>query len=128
MGKIKYYIVIVIFILYWICNSTSCTLQNEEDYLKDIICDTTDISYNDLTYIFTGTCTACHSELFTYRDGIKMDSYNNVKSSINTGLVWPSINHANGVPPMPGGMSKLSDCELDKIEAWINAGMPENKK
>jgi len=128
MGKIKYFIITVFFILYWICGSTSCTLQNEEDFLKDIICDTTDISYHDLTYIFTGICTDCHSELFTYRDGIEMDSYNGVKSSVNTGLVWPSINHADGVPPMPVGISKLSDCELNKIEAWINAGMPENKR
>ena len=46
--------------------------------------------------------------------------------SINTGLVLPAIKHANGVPPMPNGMPKLNDCDIAKIEAWINAGMPEN--
>jgi cytochrome c5 len=127
MEKIKYFIIVVFGIFYWICNSTSCTMQNEEDFLQANICDTIDVSYHDLTYIFTEICSACHSEVFTYRDGIKMDSYNRVKSSINTGLVLPAINQVNGVPPMPKGASKLSDCELDKIKAWINDGMPENK-
>ena len=116
-----------IFILYWFGNLTSCTFLNEEDLLDGIQCDTIDVSYNELTYIFTGICTSCHSEVFTYRDGIKMDSYDNVRASINTGLVMPAIIHADGVPPMPKGMKKLTDCEISKIEAWINKGMPENK-
>jgi len=127
MEKIKYFIIVVFCIFCWICNSTSCTMQNEEDFLNGNICDTIDVSYHDLTYIFTEICTVCHSEVFTYKDGIKMDSYNNVISSINTGLVLPAINHDDGVPQMPKGMSKLSDCELDKIKAWINNGMAENK-
>jgi len=107
-------------------NSTSCTFDNEEDLLKNSQCDTTNIVYNDLTYIFSDICANCHSETFTYRDGIKMDNYQNVKASINTGKVWPAINHVDGVPPMPNGLPKLSDCELAQIKAWIDSGMPNN--
>lgn len=105
---------------------SNCTFDNEEELLEDFVCDTTDVAYGDLTYIFSDICANCHNETFTYRDEIKMDTYENVKSSINTGLVWPAINHEEGVPPMPNGLPKLSDCDLNKIEAWIDAGMPEN--
>jgi len=107
---------------------SNCTFDNEEELLEDFDCDTTDIVYNDLTYIFSDICSNCHNESFTLanRGNIKIDSYENVKSSINTGLVWPAINHEEGVPPMPNGLPKLSDCDLNKIDAWIDAGMPEN--
>ena len=67
----------------------------------------------------------CHDNKDTYRPGIEMDSYESVKASINTGLVLPAINHT-GQYKMPYELPKLSDCELNKIAAWINDGMPEN--
>ena len=128
-GKKKFFFILItsLFILYLICNLNSCTSLNEEDILKDVKCDTIDVSYNELKYIFTGICSICHNEVSTFRAGIVMDSYKNVVSSINTGLVLPAINHADGVIPMPNGMAKLSDCDLAKINSWIKRGMPENK-
>lgn len=102
----------------------SCTFDNEEDFLKNQICDTTDLVYNDLTHIFD-ICATCHNSTSTYRVGIEMDKYESVKASINTGLVLPAIKHT-GPYRMPDGLSKLSDCNISKIEAWINNGMPEN--
>lgn len=112
-------------ILLLIVGVSSCTFDNEEDLLEDFECDTTDIVYSDLTYIFSDICATCHSETFTYRASIKMDSYENVKSSINTGLVLPAIKHT-GPYKMPNGLPKLSDCDIQKIETWIDNGMPEN--
>src|SRR3989339_456360 len=93
----------------------SCTFDNEEELLENFICDTTNVKYADLTYIFSDICSNCHSSTFTYRDGILMDSYNNVKASINSGRVLPAIEHQEGVPHMPYNLPKLSDCDLDKI-------------
>jgi uncharacterized protein YigE (DUF2233 family) len=104
---------------------TSCTFDNEEDLLEDYVCDTTDISYNDLTYIFSDICARCHDDVYTYRNGIEMDNYESVKLSIQTGLVLPAIKHT-GPYKMPNQEPKLSDCDILKIETWINAGMPEN--
>ncbi len=114
----------IIIISFFSAFFSSCTFDNEEDFLEDYICDTIDIVYTDLTYIFS-VCATCHSEAFTYRPGIEMDSYESVKSSINTGLVLPAIKHT-GPYKMPNGLPKLPDCDIKKIEAWINAGMPEN--
>ena len=104
---------------------SSCTFDNEEDLLEDYVCDTIGIVYSDLTYIFEDICQECHKTGDTYRDGIEMDDYDEVKASINTGLVLPDIKH-EGSFKMPYQRPKLPDCDIEKIEAWINAGMPEN--
>jgi len=111
----------------------SCTSTNEEDYFEDPVCDsalvdrdTIVVYYDDLTYIFSGICQQCHSPELTYRQGIIMDSYENVVSSINTGKVLPAIMH-EGSYKMPNNLPKLSDCEIQKIDVWIERGMPENK-
>lgn len=125
MKLIKYLVFIVLFVSFGLIYSTSCTFNNEEDLLKDFICDTNNVVYNDLTYIFTDICSVCHNEENTYRTGIEMDSYVSVKASINSGLVLPAINHT-GSFKMPFQQAKLPDCDIDKIEAWVNADMPEN--
>jgi hypothetical protein len=103
----------------------SCTFENEENYFNPV-CDTTTIVYNDLTYIFTNVCASCHvSPDNTPRPGIVMSNYEQVKASVLTGKVLPAIKH-EGNYKMPAGQAKLSDCDIEKIEAWINAGMPEN--
>ncbi len=104
---------------------SSCTFDNEEDLLEDYICDSIGLVYSDLTNIFNGICEQCHGAAISY-NGIRMDTYENVRSSVNTGKVVPAINHEPGSPQMPNGLPKLSDCNIKKIEAWINAGMPEN--
>jgi hypothetical protein len=103
----------------------SCTFENEENYFNPV-CDTTAIVYNDLTYIFTDVCASCHvSATETPRPGIVMSNYEQVKASILTGKVLPAIKHES-IYKMPAGQAKLSDCDIEKVEAWINAGMPEN--
>lgn len=99
----------------------SCTFQNEEDYFAT--CDTTAVVYSDLTYIFIDVCATCHNSISTPRPGIVMDSYENVKKSFETGKVLPALKH-EGVYKMPKNRSKLTDCELQKIEAWYNNNMP----
>lgn len=100
----------------------SCTFENEQDYF-DSNCETENLTYDSLTYVFS-ICSQCHNNVSTYRTGIEMDSYESVVNSINTGLVLPAIKH-EGQYLMPYNLSKLSDCEIKKIEAWINDGMPE---
>jgi hypothetical protein len=116
---------IVVSILFILALNYSCTYDNEEDLLKQSSCDTTQIVYNDLTHIFTNICAVCHNSTSTYREGIVMDSYEHVITSIETGLVWKAINHQEGVTPMPYQSEKLDDCTIKRIKAWIDRGMPE---
>jgi len=104
---------------------TGCTTDNEEDLMPENSCDTLNVAYSTIALIMTDNCVSCHNADFTNRDGTVLDSYSDLKSSINTGLLWPSINHQEGYIPMPSGAPQLAECELNKIGAWINAGMPE---
>lgn len=124
----------VVFVTISLFGSKSCTFENEEDYFGIPQCDTLlvdrdtiEVYYNDLTYIFTNVCATCHNSTATYRPGIVMDSYENVVSSINTGKVIPAIQHT-GKYKMPYNLPKLQECEIQRIEVWIENGMPESKK
>lgn len=111
----------------------SCTFYNEQEYFG-VRCDTLlidrdtiSVYYEDLTPIFTGICASCHNEQFTYRQDIRMDNYENVKASMETGLPWPAINHT-GDYEMPYNLPKLSDCDIQRIGVWISTGMPLESK
>jgi len=124
ISKIIFFVLIFYFF-------ASCTFQNEEEYFGEPVCDSTQVNrdtihvyYDDLAYIFTGICSQCHSTAFTNSPGILMDSYENVKTSVNTGKVLPAIKHEGRVN-MPYLQPKLSDCEIQKIAKWIENGMPE---
>ncbi|MFA6402390.1 MAG: hypothetical protein WCX31_12325 [Salinivirgaceae bacterium] len=116
-------LVILMFLLLW-----GCTFNSEEEYFEKTECDTTGLVYEDLTYIFTDVCARCHYQGNPYRSDIVMDSYEAIKTSINTGLVIPAIHHEGDLTPMPYKEPKLSDCNRDKIEAWVEAGMPKRAK
>jgi len=111
----------------------SCTFNNEEEYFEpvktdtipQVTCFTANLTYDSLSYIFRGICYSCHSSDFTYRSGIQFDNYQATKSAINTGKLLPAIKH-EGNYKMPYQQAKLSDCEIERIEAWIKDGMPEN--
>lgn len=120
------YTVVIIFIALL----SSCTWQNEEDYFGVSLCDTAlvnkdtiQVTYDDLIYIFDGTCLSCHNSGYTEWQGIQFDTYDDVVSSIETGKVIPAIRHES--VQMPKDQDKLSDCEIQLIEIWINRGMPQ---
>jgi len=36
------------------------------------------------------------------------------------------ISHTPGYIPMPQGINKLSDCQVNQFKKWIQAGAPNN--
>jgi hypothetical protein len=56
--------------------------------------------------------------------GIRLTDYNSVKA-METRL-FGAINHSSGFVAMPQNAGKISQCEIDKVQAWINAGAPNN--
>lgn len=90
-------------------------------------CDTTIVTYtDDIASILNNSCTAagCHNS------GSNVGSLANFEDAVffaSFGRIGGAINHDTGFEPMPypTGAAKLSDCNIDKIEAWIAAGTPE---
>jgi hypothetical protein len=102
----------------------SCTYNNEIDLYS---CDTTNVSYSkDIEPIIRNNCYRCHgngnSEVFG--KGNNLEGYDSLK--IYSGLLVGSIKHSPGFIAMPKGVAKLSNCDIGKIEKWVNEGVPDN--
>jgi len=89
-------------------------------------CDTVNMKYStDILPILTSNCYSCHGN-GNITEGINLDGYTNVKSYVNNGYLIGAVTHAGGFTPMPYNAPKLSNCEINKIKAWVNSGAPDN--
>jgi hypothetical protein len=105
---------------------SSCTYDNEVDLYKSNACDISDVSYmNDVQAIFNNYgCTSCHNNLNT-QGGVNMEGYDQTKIWIDNGRLLRSIKHLDA-SPMPKDQPKMDSCSINKIEAWITNGAPNN--
>lgn len=91
------------------------------------VCDTTiSITYNNnVKIIFDTYCisSGCHNSM-TMAGGYALDNYTGCKNAAQSGRLLGAIKWLPGYSPMPKGGGKLSDCDIMKIEKWINSGMP----
>lgn len=91
-------------------------------------CDTTDITYAaDIVPILQSNCYSCHGENTNSGSmGIVLEGYDNIKPKADNGTLIGVITHAAGFPPMPKDGAKLSECNINKIRAWIDEGAQDN--
>lgn len=119
----NYLILILSFLLIFMV--TSCYYDNEE-YLYPgdggtTGCDTTNITYSGtIAPILANACNGCHYPASSFGAGISVSTYNDLVATINNGRFIGAINHSSGYSPMPKGGSKLSNCNLQKIQKWID--------
>ena len=98
-------------------NNTTC---------PDSFCDTTNVSFAiDVMPIFDNYCNGCHSGSAP-SGNLDLSTYDNVKPIATNSSLVGSVTHASGYKPMPDGGAKLPNCEISKIQAWVNAGFPNN--
>jgi cytochrome c5 len=79
----------------------------------------------DVAPILNQRCNNCHGGNSPSAN-IKLDVYAEVMKSIDNGGLLGSIKHASGYSPMPKNSSKMSACEIQKIEDWITQGAANN--
>lgn len=113
--------------------NTKCAAENEkkeETVDPGVItgtttdCDTSNITYKDVQPVIERNCYKCHSgnspdELFN------LDSYDNLKEKGTSGKLFGAVNHLPGFMKMPRKSPKLTGCDLDVINAWINQGLKD---
>lgn len=108
----------------------SCTYSKKEvDYPTSVTCDTTTVKFSTtFKPILDATCNSCHGGDGSLGGGYIFDTYAGVKNQLDNARseLLDAIKHTGTVSPMPKGGGKLSDCEIAKIEAWINQGYPNN--
>jgi len=106
----------------------SCYYDNVEDLypFEAYACDTTNITYSQtIAPIMADNCNVCHSGANPQKNVIT-DNYPDLSIIAKNGQLWKSVNHDPGFVPMPYQENKLSDCNLSKINIWINSGSPNN--
>jgi hypothetical protein len=107
---------------------TGCYYDNEETLYPagSSTCDTTNVTYSlTISSIMSTNCNACHSSAIASA-GVKTDNYAGLSIIALNGKLWGVVNHDAGYPPMPKNGTKLSNCDLSKINIWIKAGAPNN--
>jgi len=92
-------------------------------------CDTSAPTYSLVVKpIITANCalSGCHDGTSGVAFQTLGTSYNGLKITVNNGQLLQSINHTGGLSVMPKNAAKLSDCDISKITAWVNAGAQDN--
>lgn len=107
--------------------SAGCSFDNEEEYYASLMCDTANVTYaGSVAPIFAATCNSCHSPSGAIFPDFTV--YDNLKTYIegDTGAIPARIRHVVGYTPMPQNAPMLPECDIRKIEIWIESGFPNN--
>ena len=109
--------------LVWVL--TGCYYDVEEELYGS--CNTGNVTYSTtITNILVGnSCIGCHSGP-SPSGNVSLQGYQNVKARAEDGRLFGAISHMNGFAPMPQGGSRLTNCDISKVKAWIDAGAPDN--
>jgi len=108
----------------------SCYYDNEVDLYPFNMqpCDSTNVTYSQtIAPIMSANCNNCHNA--TTSNGnppVITADYPGLKVVALNGKLNNSVNWVDGKHNMPQGGSKLSNCDLVKINIWIKAGSPDN--
>lgn len=102
---------------------SGCQYHVEEElYPQDPACETSALSYTaNIRQLVDTHCavSGCHVAGTGRTD---LTTYAGLKQVADNGLMRQKVLIEKSMPP--GG--PLPDCELRQIEAWLNAGAPEN--
>jgi len=112
---------------------SSCYYDIDEELnppLTSNVCDTTAAKFAaDIVPILNSNCatTGCHTTV-SIAGGYIFDNYTDVKATMDndSARFFSSINQDGNASAMPKGGSKLSDCNISKIKAWVASGAPNN--
>lgn len=105
-----------------------CYKDKRELLYPENNCDTTRVTYvGTIQPILSKNCASvgCH-EGAASAAGIDLSNYSGTKIIADNGRLIGVINHNPGFSPMPKNAAKLSNCDINKISAWVNKGSMNN--
>ena len=122
---------IIISLLLIILTLTACYYDSEEKLYPQIsnTCDLSNVTYGlTVKPILQASCLNCHSNSKALNDGggVKLENYADVLIMVTNGKLMGSIRHNNGYIAMPNGGGKLTDCEINQLQTWIDNGTQNN--
>lgn len=102
--------------------------QGAQNLTCDAGCDTTNVSFSaSVMPIISLKCKGCHQGA-SPSGNLALTNFNDVKKRVDDGSLMGSINHASGFTamPYPAGSAKLPECDIRKMQIWINNGALNN--
>lgn len=107
--------------------AAGCYYDNEEELYGACEADAVSVKYSTTvtTILNSYGCTGCHSG-GAPSGNINLTAHASVKAVAANGRLYGAISHSSGFQPMPQGGGKMSDCDIKKMKAWIDAGSPNN--
>jgi hypothetical protein len=111
--------------------STGCYYDNEEELYPGGQCDTTNTKFSAVIQpILEANCLSCHSnsQAPVSGNGVSFEGYSNFYNYLSTGqeTFLGAIHRDPGFPQMPKNGPKLQECDIRKIEIWIENGKQNN--
>ncbi len=89
-------------------------------------CDTKNVTFSkEIKAIMDKNCVGCHAASFPAAN-INLTTYTGVAASAKSGSLYGSISHNLSYSKMPKNAAQLSQCDIDKVKAWIDAGAKNN--
>jgi len=111
----------ITFIALWIqegANNTTCP--------DDAICDTSNVTYSGKVKPLLDTyCNGCPGGSSPLGN-VNYNTFSGVKATATNGSLVGSIQHASSYSSMPQNGNKLSACNINLIQTWVDAGAPNN--
>jgi cytochrome c553 len=107
---------------------TSCYYDNGEDLYGQLVpCDTANVKYSvQVINILSQNCYRCHGGNAVDGAGVKLQDFQVLQRNALNGTLLGVLKHAPGYVQMPKNATKLSNCDIAVIEAWIRKGALEN--
>jgi len=118
------------FIFYSLSFLIACSYDSEEELYGITLCDTELMSFTDDVWpIIQENCVSCHGGETPFA-GLALEQYSQIRTSADdasdAGLI-NRIERYEGEPGfMPKDLSRLEQCSIDKIKAWVEQGALEN--
>lgn len=116
-------LIVVLGMVMW----SSCYYDVEED-LYNTDCNTETVGFAaDIQPLIEQNCITCHSDAAAPSfGGVSLQTHTKVKVYVDNGKFLGSVRHDGGFSPMPQNQAKLSQCNISKIEKWIDEGAQNN--
>lgn len=110
----------------FLCLPSCYVDKGDKLYPNPYPCDTSNVRFSShINNIISRNCLACHNST-TPSGGYNFESYSSFIACIGGNRLVNAINYRSGggrnMPPS----GQLGSCDIQRIEAWIKQGYPNN--
>jgi cytochrome c5 len=109
----------------------ACVYNNEEKLYSDTpsFCNLENVTYSaTIKPILQASCYSCHSNANSTEKGagLRLENFADLQIQVKNGRLMGAVRHEKGFSAMPDGGGKLTDCQINQLQKWIDNGRLNN--